>query len=1194
MQTDKLCRRADMKDKIKKLSKGIFEYELPSIVLSEKRIIHEIEAGKVFKGRFLIKNSAMKEMRGVIYSSNSFMNLVTPSFTGIENYIEYEFYANNIHYGERIYGVFNIVSSCGDMELPYEFFIEAPYLMTSVGKIKEFSEFTILAKEDFTQAVKIFKSEKFQEVFLRKDERNSLIYKSLMKGISKYFALEEFLIGLHEKTQINLTTSQTNYEYQNVELAFMDKILLSKDNWGFCQVQVSTDAPFIEIDNTLFSTENFTGNHYDLEFVMNPAYMRSGKNHATIYIKTVNQIIIIEIMATCYKENHVRDLNRAIKKGYLLSLQKNYMNFRTGIIDLAVYVSNTEALLNNHLFQEQLNQIRIDLLKTHLYIIDGMDQLAMDHIVQFQEKEQQLKENSIFDYCAYLYLRVLFNKASTDSEKLITEIRYYYDHGYDNWEILWYLLYLDKRYHNKQLKLKDIQSQLEKGCHSPILYYEACCVYNEEPSLLQQLDSITIQVMNWGMKADYISKEVAVQYTYLTGREKKFNHLVFAGLVHFYEKIYSKDVLTAICSMLIKGQKVDNKYFYWYSRGIQEQLRLTELYENYMYALDDKLMPLLPKTILLYFQYNSSLSDKKKAYLYANIIKNKDKEPSVFQNYRKQMERFAYNQMKHHNINKHLAIIYEEILKKDTLEEKLAKDLPYVMFRYELMCENTNIVGVLVVHKELEEEVYVPLISGRAQISIFTKNPVLIFVDSNHNRYATTIGYTLNKLLKLDHYSKKCYELNHNSHMLVLNLFDAIELVQKENEEEISIRKRLLSLPSIREYYRNNCLLTLIQVYYNNGENNKLEELLLKIELHEITGEQRNKVIGKMIERGLYEKAFEGLKEYGFKGVYVKGLAKLATRLIVNLKKEEKNDFLIKMGYYIFLSGEGNDTILKYLAQYFLGPIEEMYQLWKVAVDREVVTTQLEEGILVQSLFTEHSLEDEFLVFQSYYRKKNRDVLIRGFLSYNGYKYLMDARKPDFEFFEIIKKELKHEENETCMLALLKYYSEKTNLDVEELDFVDFNLHNFIQQGLVLPYFKKFQNLLKLPQKISNKYYVQHICDPSAIVKIHYIIEDETKSEKVITEVMRNVYKGIHMKEFILFSNETLQYYITQVNDSKEKITESFRVTSENIVGQEDSSFVLLNKILKARENNNEEVLIELMKNYVELDYINSKVFRAN
>ena len=55
---------------------------------------------------------------------------------------------------------------------------------------------------------------------------------------------------------------------------------------------------------------------------------------------------------------------------------------------------------------------------------------------------------------------------------------------------------------------------------SPILYYEAICVYNEEPYLLRELNEFEIHVMNYGIKTNCLNMDLIMQYTYLVSRLK--------------------------------------------------------------------------------------------------------------------------------------------------------------------------------------------------------------------------------------------------------------------------------------------------------------------------------------------------------------------------------------------------------------------------------------------------------------------------------------------------------------------------------------------------------------------------------------------------------------------------------------------------------------------------------------------------
>ena len=56
-----------MKDKITKLSREHFEYELPEMICSEEKISIAVETGKVYKGVLKLKNREGRNMKVSIF-----------------------------------------------------------------------------------------------------------------------------------------------------------------------------------------------------------------------------------------------------------------------------------------------------------------------------------------------------------------------------------------------------------------------------------------------------------------------------------------------------------------------------------------------------------------------------------------------------------------------------------------------------------------------------------------------------------------------------------------------------------------------------------------------------------------------------------------------------------------------------------------------------------------------------------------------------------------------------------------------------------------------------------------------------------------------------------------------------------------------------------------------------------------------
>lgn len=1182
-----------MKEKVERLAKGIFDFETPEILLSEEELVITVDAGKNYSGSFTIKNNKNTPVKGVLYSSNELLRLEQNSFTERENEIRYTFIGENMNPQESVKGEICIVSDCGEILLPFTVNIEAPYLNSSIGIIKDLFHFTNLARTDTAEAIKLFKSPEFKGILVHQDVKYMFLYQNLMKSRSTSQAMEEFLITIRKKIPVNITVDKTALHYEIDDESLMDKIILTKDNWGYAKINVTTDAPFLVPEHKIIWTDNFVGNTYPLEFVLDQSAMRPGNNFGRIYLTTPYETIRVEI--SCHKNRGDKENTIEYKKikQYRFKITENYLKFRMNRIPLLEYVSKTESLLEQLIGLDIQNQDYYQLLRIHLFIISEACDKAEESLHNLAQVAGSENQADILLRCGYLYLKALFNKDEISILESLYIIRGYYESGSHNWRTLWFLLYMDHKYDiNKGLKLEEIKEQYGKGCRSPIMYFEAASIYNEEPSLLHELQEFELQVLNWSIKKDFITEEVAMQYAYLAGKRKFFSRMVHDCLARLYLKYKNKEILTAICSHLIKGHQVSRKYFEWYKEGVEEQLRITELYEYYMYTVSERPDTVLPQQILLYFIYNSTLNDRKKAYLYAYVVKHKESQPEMYHSYLKRMEQFAYKQLLAHNINSNLALLYEEIFLAGNITPEVAKELPYIMFKHEIICNNPNMKGIIVVHKELEEEVFTPFSNGTAYVDIFTESARIFLVDNWDNRYATTVEYVINKLMNTEYYINACYEAKVNHPGIFLNLAEKVQAYQKFDPKSVDIRKQMLDIPGLSKDYYNKVILDLIYYYYDNFEGELLENYLHKIDVANLSKNDRDKVIELFIIRDLNDKALEALTEFGFQGISVKRLMKLCTVLLQRDNKEEYNVLLGNLAYYIFKEGKYNQEILGYLVKNYFGTTAEMYQLWVAATGFEMDTTELEERLLGQMLFAQSYITNSLSVFLNYYKKGTNHKLIRAFLSYNAYKYLVMDRVVQPELFSIMKQELTYEENEVCMLALLKRLSQEDYLNEEEKEFVDFNLHKMMQKGIVLPFFKRFQDFIALPSRINDRIFVEYITNPSNKVKIHYRLEGQ-ESDDFISEDMKNVYMGIHVKEFILFYNENLQYYITEEDsEGQVSVTESINVQLHNCTKlDEDTRYNHLNFMLMALEVQDDKTLLENLSNYYKVKYVTGKAF---
>lgn len=1176
-----------MRDKINRIAKGLFEYETNELLVSSSKLEFEVETASKYKGSFILTNKMNCKMKGVIFTKDRNMKILTENFTEkeIEIFFEYSPF-DTMQPGELAVGEIVIVSSLGQVVLPYEAKLVLPSLTTSLGKVRDFYQFTNLAKEDPASAIQCFKSPEFKRVFLYKEEEQSKLYDTLIQSMSTSQALEEFLIAIHKKVRIKLTPSTTRFCYNNVTEDVKEKLMITKDQWGYTEYKITTDCGFVHLDHKMLWGDNFIGNTYTLGFVVAYDSLQRGENVGHIYLTSMQQTIEIEVVAYCNNKGTARDIMLSKKKEYEALLTNKYLEFRLGVITKEEYEERLEAILYNLNAIEP--SIRYSLWQAHLYMVAGKKEALDKSMLNFRSQEKELLEESVYDYIGYLYLKAMYSKKNEDIQFAIDTINEYYGKEYNHWILLWFLLYLDHQYEeNQKVALEHIISRMKDGVNTPILYYEACAIYNRDSSLLKELGKYELRIMNWGIKNQCISKSLAEQYAFLSSRMKGYQPYLFQNLGKLYEATEMQEVLAAICRMLINGHKVENKYFKWYQLGIRKQLKITELYEYYMYAIPEDEPVEIEHNILLYFIYNNNLPERKKAYLYAYIIRNKEKLSSIYGSYQKQIEGFVRRNLLRHNISRELSVVYADVLTQEYIDEELAKALPYIMFKVEITCNNPKIKGILVTHKELKEEEYVSLVDGRAIVNCYTDSSKLFLVDVERNRYVTTIEYTMNTLLEYSLYAKRCYEWNKNNPYLLLYMANNVYPIESKEGESYSIQNRLMLCNEVSDEYKKDAYLDMVQYYNTQGMNENLEEYLRGLDLGQVEPSKRYRIIECYIARELYEQAIKGISLFGWEQVDEHRLLKLCSYMIEQGVSEQQYHYFMPMCLSLFQRGKANEYIVSYLTACCETDLETLYAIWKEAKSKEIRTVELEERILAQLLFTGTEFSHSLEVFQSYHGTGDNRMLIRAYLNQYAFYYLNQNRECKKEVIDYMVKESYYEKNDVTMMAVLKYYSKKIELTKEEIEFVDYNLHEFINQGMIMPFYKKFQRYVQLPEGICNKHYVEYITNPKTIVSIGYQLEGQSEQK----ERMHHLMVGIHVIGFVMFYNEVIEY---SIYEEDRKVETEIKHTTYQLREEEsesDSKYGRINRMLIARQYEEEQVLIEGMKRYVEEEAIINSLF---
>ena len=259
----------NMKEKILMLSKGDFDDNKPEIEISEKEILLEVECGSSVNGLVTIRSTNGCEIRAMIYSTQPWMHCDKQSFIGLEEKIGYTLETGTFEAGEILKGAFTIVSNAGEIRIPYEVRICAPFCESTAGVISEMDQFAQLAREDWQEALRIFRSPEFERVFLH-SERQRCLYEALIKGRSMSMAMDEFLCAMKRKQRASLQVTQDLIEYENPEDTIAGTLVIERTSWGCLRAAVHAEGDFISLYKRQLSEDDFLGSYCKLEYTLQP------------------------------------------------------------------------------------------------------------------------------------------------------------------------------------------------------------------------------------------------------------------------------------------------------------------------------------------------------------------------------------------------------------------------------------------------------------------------------------------------------------------------------------------------------------------------------------------------------------------------------------------------------------------------------------------------------------------------------------------------------------------------------------------------------------------------------------------------------------------------------------------------------------------------------------------------------------
>lgn len=1182
-----------MRKRIQQLARGKFEYARPLLQFSTDKVTIEALEGKDYTGDFVITSTNHVPMRGVIYTSDPRIECLTPQFEGEEVRIRYQFHSNGFVEGDIHKGDFFVICNQGEYNLSFVASISKLYADSVIGKIKTLDDFAKLAKENFREAYRLFYSQNFKNIIRPNEARERLLYEGLSKGTPSGQKIEEFLLGIHKKKPVSISLSKERRDLYGMAASIKESIEIRRNQWGYVDILVSSDADFLVPVKKQLTEEDFMGSVCLFEYYIREEELHAGKNYGVITFAIPGQILTFTVCASKSDESASQHLleHLEIKENKVRLLQL-YMDYRLKKIVTGVWANQSIEILDHLMAMEQEVPL-YPLMKAQALLVNRQKQEA-SWIMEDFKREWLDREHPVWGY--YLYLCTLVEREPTYVDRITDEIEMLFHKNGDNSLLFWILLFVKEEfYRNNARRLKAIEQWVAKGNDSPYFYLEAYYLFWQDPYLLGRLDTFEIKVLNWARRQDAITKDIAIQVMNIVAEKREFSSSVYQILEACYQVYPEDELLSVLCGYLIKGQCFSAEYHKWYELGIEHEIRITSLYEAYLMSLDDRSVQRVPKMIQMYFQYNSGISYQQRAILFVNIIAGKTVQPDVYQKYRRTMEQFAMEQMEAGHISDNLAVVYDEMLKLGVLSEELAERLADILFTHRLTCEEKDVATAVIWQRQLKQPQIVKFVNGVAYFKAYSRDYCILLEDTCGQSFAESISYVDEALMHPEEYLERCLELAPNCLQYILYQFRDKRGWMDFTEQDSICFSMLLQSEKISEVYKAELLPEIIRYYQKktfdgiNG-NRMLEKYLAQVDYGGIRPEARRYLIELLAESHLYEKAYLLVQSFGYDYMGSAARVSLCSYAITEAGFEE-DDFLLGFVGSTYSLGKYNDIMLIYLCKYYNGATKTMAELWKAAGEFEIDTFDLEERILVQMLYTTDYIPYADQIYESYHGGGGRELICLAYLSYFTNSYLIkDAVIPDHVFYQIKDRFLQEKElNDACKLGLLKFFALqgiKLDLDYEIADAL---LKEYTAKNIYFNFYRKLNKKLIWKYHLYDKFFVEYHTLPNKQVRIHYRMGEESYQEEDLMEM----YDGIYVKQFILFFGESVQFYLAEEDGKQEKVTESDCIQNNDVLENgRQGRYMNLNAMLLETALQDQEQLRKHMKNYYGMQRATEELFR--
>jgi len=182
-----------LREKINKLAQGNIDDSTPLVFVEPSSIEYELTPNVSVKMELYISSRNDVYVKGLAYSSDMRVNILTPSFGGSNVRLVFEVLLRSTDDDESFSGTLTLVTNGGEFTIPFRFHRKDAAEDHELSRLSTLEDFARLAEEDKTNALRVFDLGSFVKAPFMHDMRYQKLYHEFRKCPDREIALEQFI-----------------------------------------------------------------------------------------------------------------------------------------------------------------------------------------------------------------------------------------------------------------------------------------------------------------------------------------------------------------------------------------------------------------------------------------------------------------------------------------------------------------------------------------------------------------------------------------------------------------------------------------------------------------------------------------------------------------------------------------------------------------------------------------------------------------------------------------------------------------------------------------------------------------------------------------------------------------------------------------------------------------------------------------